>query len=675
MSEETSQQPTKKHRINAFNAGRILSSTPKRSQTLPASSSQVLHRSKPKGKLRLLPSLPLDILFEIFGHLLPLDLLHLARTTKSFRGLLMRKSSTSMWKASRRNVEGLLDCPKDLCEPAYAFLAFDTRCHNCSVVGIHYVNWALRARYCGRCAKTCLILYDDSNDETVAEEISRECVTFADWPSNGNCCTVDARDRMLKEGAALNHEDAVTFAAFLKRVHDEMEAVKQHALLCEKWERARIVQREAELNSLRNTRQEAILSKLRELGYSKVIEKMPRCRTEWTYDDLFLLSEHPLVRQPKPLTERIWNNIKDEMIKWMEQMKDYLVKDKRRRVLSARKEFAMSILRRYKETHRTSDISLGPLDFFDWAEVKQILDRKDTKRVCAEDFSRVLEKLPVYIEQWRTAVSRDLVLKAGAEGAGAPLDLAVHVFRCTWNLCPHHSLHSLHNPEGSADLDRLWYPEVLHHRCCGIKTYTLESPLQPDPVDVIGIWYHFLVRQKWNIERLVFDDKASRVVRRILEACGLDASVATVADIDALDPRLVCLKCSYGSRCDGERIFPVRRRLWGYQVYHCLRTHWGDSSVRWERISDQDAMAACRKEQDNIVNNPLIPERAPQWQCLRCIDTPDEVGPMTKAHLWNHMNMIEELDKEECEEGEDYALYRGLATISPPTVKLTPRGV
>ncbi|KZT09619.1 uncharacterized protein LAESUDRAFT_646055 [Laetiporus sulphureus 93-53] len=76
-----------------------------------------------------LPEMPLDILLEIFSHLRPLDLLHLARTTKALRTMLMSRSSISLWKGARELVGRLPDCPSDLSEPQYANLLFDQHCH------------------------------------------------------------------------------------------------------------------------------------------------------------------------------------------------------------------------------------------------------------------------------------------------------------------------------------------------------------------------------------------------------------------------------------------------------------------------------------------------------------------------------------------------------------------
>ena len=66
---------------------------------------------------------------QIAAHLTPLDLLHLARSTKAFNRLLMSRESKPIWRAARNSVRDLPDCPPDLSEPEYARLLFETECH------------------------------------------------------------------------------------------------------------------------------------------------------------------------------------------------------------------------------------------------------------------------------------------------------------------------------------------------------------------------------------------------------------------------------------------------------------------------------------------------------------------------------------------------------------------
>lgn len=81
------------------------------------------------GKLRDLPGMPLDILFEIFGHLLPRDVLHLSRATKSLRNILMRRSAVSIWKNAFSNLRIKPPSrPSDMTEPQWTSFLFDSYC-------------------------------------------------------------------------------------------------------------------------------------------------------------------------------------------------------------------------------------------------------------------------------------------------------------------------------------------------------------------------------------------------------------------------------------------------------------------------------------------------------------------------------------------------------------------
>ncbi|KAF8164095.1 hypothetical protein BJ912DRAFT_273453 [Pholiota molesta] len=106
------------------------------------------------GLLKDIMEMPMDVLFEIFGQLEPLDLLNIGRTTKALRAILMSRSSTSVWMSARSNVFGLPDCPDDLSEPQYAALMFVKGCTFCqrNIPGIQ-IFWYARVRCCTKCAK------------------------------------------------------------------------------------------------------------------------------------------------------------------------------------------------------------------------------------------------------------------------------------------------------------------------------------------------------------------------------------------------------------------------------------------------------------------------------------------------------------------------------------------
>ncbi|KAJ7878645.1 hypothetical protein B0H13DRAFT_1722305 [Mycena leptocephala] len=132
-------------------------------------------RIRKTGLLSRLTSMPVDILFEIFGYLHPYDVLRLSRVTKPFRRLLLHKSASGVWRTARENlVSSLPDKPFDMSDPSWISLVFDAQCHRDQLnsiqvllgQGSHVVEWRLRVRICAKCTKIHLTTSagDASND-------------------------------------------------------------------------------------------------------------------------------------------------------------------------------------------------------------------------------------------------------------------------------------------------------------------------------------------------------------------------------------------------------------------------------------------------------------------------------------------------------------------------------
>lgn len=103
-----------------------------------------------RGKLRLITEIPLEILYEIFSHLSPADVLHLSQATKTLRELLLTRSAMAIWKCvcipntyKGKNVTRLTlvhqafynatpappECPPDLNLIQYANLLYGRHCY------------------------------------------------------------------------------------------------------------------------------------------------------------------------------------------------------------------------------------------------------------------------------------------------------------------------------------------------------------------------------------------------------------------------------------------------------------------------------------------------------------------------------------------------------------------
>ncbi|KAJ3547976.1 hypothetical protein NMY22_g1446 [Coprinellus aureogranulatus] len=88
-------------------------------------------RAPRRGKLGQLPLLPLDILSSDTCHLLPIEILHLSRTTKAFYSVLLHANATSLWKRfyAHPELEDIPKRPEDVSFPVWTNLLFDHRCH------------------------------------------------------------------------------------------------------------------------------------------------------------------------------------------------------------------------------------------------------------------------------------------------------------------------------------------------------------------------------------------------------------------------------------------------------------------------------------------------------------------------------------------------------------------
>ncbi|KAM5540087.1 hypothetical protein V8D89_006227 [Ganoderma adspersum] len=92
-------------------------------------------------------------LHAIASHLPPLTLLHLSRTSKGFRKILMSKASRWVWRRALCTVPGLPACPVDLNPALYTALIFACCCFGCGAPDAFSVDYALRLRLCESCWK------------------------------------------------------------------------------------------------------------------------------------------------------------------------------------------------------------------------------------------------------------------------------------------------------------------------------------------------------------------------------------------------------------------------------------------------------------------------------------------------------------------------------------------
>ncbi|KAF7977023.1 hypothetical protein HWV62_4974 [Athelia sp. TMB] len=595
-----------------------------------------LPRTKKKGKLANLLEMPLDVLYEIFENLAPLDLLHLARTTKALRSVLLNKSATTVWKMARRSVKDFPEIPSDMSEPAYANLAFDTHCHNCLTRGVPDVRWALRVRYCKKCAKMI-------------------------WPS----LRIE-KGQQTRSGVPDKHVKAPAPEALA------------HEKLCKKWQSQNDKQRSDDLWEVRKNR----LAELQLLGFDDILQKMDLMTGEMAIRQL---NEHPHVTKSKPLTERSWKNIEQDMIDFMEEWREFIAETAQIKTIDARRKVASKALCDFKRAQYAllafqAELLLpSAVDFWDFPAVSALI--KGSERPSVEQFSHFLQSNPDIICGWREeqiakiiprfSQSSGLSYTDEASVLATQAQLAIAVFVC---------LKEMGNSQQSDCLKPnyfMHYPEYLHHRCNRMRSsYILDRETEEGATaKVLGRGYtvpdnfgsssRTAIRQKWSCAQLHFDAKASGIVKKILQACCLDWQRTSALELDRLDPRLVCLKCSGGNKCNGDRIMSVRG--WRTAVTHGMEVHFGNSWVEWEKVCDADARIARVKEvavEDHFST---------RWRCAHCVDMPYEPDKMDLGELKDHLENHHGLRWQEVTPHSDYIEAVDVSPRRFRVVKMAPR--
>ncbi|KAF5340479.1 hypothetical protein D9758_014551 [Tetrapyrgos nigripes] len=712
----------------------------------------MLKKGGSRAKLSLLPSLPLDLLFEIFGHLMPLDVLHLARTNKDLRRAhaayfvlaVLHKSATTIWKTAFDNVLGLPRCPNDMTHPAWASLVFESTCQNCQAQNVRTVDWYLQSSpvlstylpssYLPVFLHVCLssaisasflrllnpsrifrflsLVMEEKDQKKIelekgAMELSKlvqSCVPFSEWfrekGNLNNYCLQSVKDKVLEEFKKCPKESVERLAEERKA---QLKERFEHAKLCNAWYESQKNNRAKELEGIRKKREEAIERKLIGMGYEAELDFLQTTLyTRMHLPDFPLFDEHPLVRHPKPLTERNWENIRPKLQEYMALVRTERLKDERSKVLWNRRSTIMDVWHSLRDgTGSPSTFGLGfspgeflpnTIDIWLWPPMKAIIEQPNSVIVSditfKEDYPDVVDKLPGFVKSWQEEKMQQLVRQLYDSRSSKitwqwrantrNLELARCVFTCSRWL-----FHNLYEEYQEDMYPCMFFPEFLFHPCNALCTMYTTDVEDKDTIEGVNEYtplrtrceWEGLRRRQWSTRWLTFDEKASKTVENILEACGL-AKDSTVQEVEEKDLRVVCLKCSYGQKIDGERMFAVM--TWRAAVQHSMKKHWGDSQVTWRRVADEDvpiAKALEEKEPARRGGDWVLPPERP-WRCTFCRDKYYCEGLMTLDEMKRH-HRKKHKENEGVEIKENVHYYRGLDKTPrvPYPVRMIPRAV
>ncbi|KAF5372886.1 hypothetical protein D9758_001514 [Tetrapyrgos nigripes] len=507
-----------------------------------------------RGLLKRLTDFPLELIFEIFKYLKPLDILRLARSSKVLRGILMSRTSADIWRAARANVEGLPPLPPDLTEPQYANLAFDMSCHNCSI-RCDTVVWQTRTRTCRKCLPIIFSSYAEVYDRYgLKNELSGAfCKRLREMVPHLNCYSenikspwryqlegyIPATVELFFEQLERHRRDDSdeVFEEWVDSVMNDYKPICEHAKACVEWCESKTERRTEEIASLKLKRKEAIIQKLHEIGWGKIVTMLTK---EW--DDL--LSSHKLVNQAKELTEKVWNNIKGPLI-------EYLTEKRRCYAMRVRSRE----LQKMWEEHRNSiDPSLPVPTFGDLLQARifddiwQIPVEQDS---IETEIHEAAQKVLSFISQWRPQAEQrvlDILRQVVPAATLTDLTLVKTVFKCS--RCD----------------DCLWYADagICSHDCTSRKAPGSHFAQSGLPSELHSDFFS----TSWDPSCIQYCQETSDKAISVLDACGLNRATTTPGEMHVLNP---LFKCRFACECVClERNFKYLVR-WDRVLLRCCR--------------------------------------------------------------------------------------------------------
>ncbi|KAG1828151.1 hypothetical protein EV424DRAFT_1387426 [Suillus variegatus] len=511
--------------------------------------------------------LPLDVLFEIFWYLHPLDLVYLTRVSKHFRlFLLSRRKAKSIWTGALKRIDRLPQCPSYLSEPAYANLLFWSYCHRC-YSSCDVIQWELRIRCCNGCTGDMLIgrgklpLFVDQLNCLDAGQLipmsvissAGPCVRYTDntyrkpltVASHVDVTKLNMQYKFVKDSLLLNdliiHREKVT------------QEIYQHAALCRIWEAEVADQRRKELV---DQRKRDVVEKLENLGLGDELESLR--------SDASALKEFDnlVVRQDQELTD---SSCQVSLLR----LQNFLeIKRARRLTVLLQDCFknlavVVSDMTKTFKNNKNNNLKVFPqaIDICLLSEVRCMIDVPEV--LSAEAFVDALTlRLPQLLLAWNSQVTRQLADLVRAQLGGIdndvdPLKLAALVFRCS--NCRSH----------------VTYPSALAHPC--LRAKTLDKPWVQLPMETTALGRRMSLVEvyenaaieafemyPWNCTVLEAGGCFKRI-HNLFQVLGRDPNSTTVDDMESCPIRVTCKSCS-GSR--NRMILTYRTAL-----IHLVRNH------------------------------------------------------------------------------------------------------
>ncbi|KAJ7469848.1 hypothetical protein B0H11DRAFT_2435477 [Mycena galericulata] len=571
-------------------------------------------KSTPKD-LSLFPNLQLDIVLEVLGHLHPLDLIHVARVNKAFRGLLHAPISAGIWRSAFVVHPPLPTCPPHIPGRRWAKLLFGPRqCDECGASNASPDHKIYR-RLCTSCMNRILFngvpKYSSSHEvNTLLAKTFRLDGSRAEgesdvgriWPADG---TAVAEEYERIKAA----DDPVTLEAFIEERKNAVQKAEELAEQAERWsdkvfddslllfdKQLRRVVKSARKRLVQEGHDPRDVNAVQDFGECPLLEHIPR------------------------LTSKRWNKARPHVLPLVEATRATRLTHEREQLLAAREravsEAASCVLR----TAPAASWAYRPPGYAieTFEPLRALVDEPSDAPLTADDprLADALVGLPRFVRAWQAekrALLASLLPPAPAssplrainadveadEDDARRLALATSVFTCLGSWVGARSVAA-----GRALIG--WEGAGAHLRCRSLQRY-------------------------WE-NRVHYAPEGAEAAVALLALVGLDPEWATAGEMDAVcvQKRFLCVLCPL----EGYKRVQGRRAMrWRECVQHtieCRRIPGNaahDGRPVWALLTDAGAKEVRRREKPD----PVAFDAA--WVCALCPEHFDErvtLGEVTR---------------------------------------------
>lgn len=437
-----------------------------------------------------------------------------------------------------------------------------------------------------------------------------------------------AFDELLAEHSKTPADE---MAALLSRKRKHATEVMEHAEQCQQWSQSVASSRKHELDTIRRGRQDDIVTRLTEAGYKPELDYVDRF---WLQDQL-----GTSFREPKPLNQKSWDRMRPDLIAALDDVRIRRIEDK---VYGPRRQILMDEYKKYLQhpppPDAAFDIMPHAVDVAEFDPFRVLIVSPESATITATSFVSAFQQLPNFVSSWRAKIdheflelirSSDSQSDIGKQKDADCLQLATAVFVV----------------ESGSDRRLLAYPEVL----------SWPGFFVPASVPLLDEVYILQVRlfgcRMWSAVRHLPRISVFEGTAAIVQAASLDPKTTRREDMDKLDARFACGKCS----TPGRKVVMA----WDMAVVHSYRLHRDlqPEEIQWTMIEGGELVNV--KDYEKEAKPPVKADAI--VHCTLCQHHMRDALSLT--FIQNHIAEIHGIPSNKVEQGTHYIPDRNSTSV------------